>query len=202
MTAPEPNLLCPRCGYDLRALREGRCPECGFGYDHAALRDISRERVARRDSMARWILVRAAVALVCFALAAVAAMDSPSLGWSFFWKWVISILLFAFTIRYQDWTPVYPHHFGSAPSLHGPHVLLSVLFACVVVAVPIVGVILGSIVLVHAWWVMLSVRPEGEVSVQPLEVARSGRWLRPLSWATLGIASLWALLLWGGWYAR
>jgi len=32
-------LLCPQCGYDLRALpEEGACPECGIRYEHAAVR--------------------------------------------------------------------------------------------------------------------------------------------------------------------
>ena len=31
-------LLCPLCGYDLRGLPPGRCPECGHAFDPDALR--------------------------------------------------------------------------------------------------------------------------------------------------------------------
>lgn len=31
-TGHVPRLPCPRCGYDLRGLREARCPECGTEY--------------------------------------------------------------------------------------------------------------------------------------------------------------------------
>lgn len=33
----EQQVCCPQCGYDLRAIPEGRCPECGFGYDHRSV---------------------------------------------------------------------------------------------------------------------------------------------------------------------
>ncbi len=34
-------LHCPQCGYDLRGIPEERCPECGFGFDVPALRDLA-----------------------------------------------------------------------------------------------------------------------------------------------------------------
>src|SRR5688500_6888706 len=37
--APAPNdadLFCPGCGYDLRAIDSGRCPECGLPVDRTA----------------------------------------------------------------------------------------------------------------------------------------------------------------------
>ncbi len=36
-TPIEGDLLCPRCGYNLRGLLANRCPECGVGFDRAAL---------------------------------------------------------------------------------------------------------------------------------------------------------------------
>lgn len=36
----ETSLNCPRCGYDLRAQVEERCPECSLHYDVQALRDV------------------------------------------------------------------------------------------------------------------------------------------------------------------
>jgi hypothetical protein len=35
------DVYCPNCGYNLRAILQRRCPECGFGYDHAGIRDVS-----------------------------------------------------------------------------------------------------------------------------------------------------------------
>lgn len=37
-------LPCPLCGYDLRGLPAGRCPECGHGFDPARLREARRTR--------------------------------------------------------------------------------------------------------------------------------------------------------------
>lgn len=34
-------LHCPQCAYDLRGIAEERCPECGFGFDVPALRDLA-----------------------------------------------------------------------------------------------------------------------------------------------------------------
>lgn len=34
----EPEIFCPQCGYDLRALTSDRCPECGLAIDREAMR--------------------------------------------------------------------------------------------------------------------------------------------------------------------
>jgi len=34
-------VFCPECGYELSPIPRGRCSECGFGYDHAAIRDLA-----------------------------------------------------------------------------------------------------------------------------------------------------------------
>src|SRR5687768_18578285 len=36
------DLRCPLCDYDLRGLTEPRCPECGYAFDWADLRDPAR----------------------------------------------------------------------------------------------------------------------------------------------------------------
>ena len=46
-STPEPaaaELACPLCGYDLRGLTDPRCPECGFAFAWAELRDAQRNR--------------------------------------------------------------------------------------------------------------------------------------------------------------
>src|SRR6266496_169570 len=39
---PQEELRCPLCDYDLRYLIEPRCPECGYAFDWAELRDLER----------------------------------------------------------------------------------------------------------------------------------------------------------------
>ena len=42
--ADDENLVCPLCDYDLRGLTEARCPECGYTFDWADLRDPARRK--------------------------------------------------------------------------------------------------------------------------------------------------------------
>ena len=53
---------CPKCGYDLYDIPEVRCPECGFGFDRAALRDIQSTVEWQRLAVAQAISVRASLA--------------------------------------------------------------------------------------------------------------------------------------------
>ncbi len=34
------DLYCPQCGYNLRAIPENRCPECGFGYNREGVESL------------------------------------------------------------------------------------------------------------------------------------------------------------------
>ena len=45
-------LVCPECGYDLRAIESGRCPECGLEIDRAAM-SVSRLPWAHRRKIGR-----------------------------------------------------------------------------------------------------------------------------------------------------
>ena len=47
-------LPCPLCGYDLRGLPAGRCPECGHGFDPEALR-AEIDALRRRREAAGWL---------------------------------------------------------------------------------------------------------------------------------------------------
>lgn len=38
------DVRCPGCGYNLRGLEEGTCPECGFGVNLEALRELDRRQ--------------------------------------------------------------------------------------------------------------------------------------------------------------
>ncbi|HUU84538.1 MAG TPA: hypothetical protein VM243_13650 [Phycisphaerae bacterium] len=57
------DLLCPQCGYDLRGIPEQRCPECGFGFDHAALRALTSQDNWERDSAYRRTILWAALSV-------------------------------------------------------------------------------------------------------------------------------------------
>ena len=43
MDGSEPEIHCPKCGYDLKGLREDRCPECGTAFDRVHLEGMQRK---------------------------------------------------------------------------------------------------------------------------------------------------------------
>ena len=58
-------LACPQCGYDLFGIPQARCPECGFGFDYAALRHFASTNSLTRYLAARAVITWAGVALAC-----------------------------------------------------------------------------------------------------------------------------------------
>lgn len=64
-------LRCVACGYDVRGIPEAQCPECGFGYDHAAIRTTASHALQLRSEDLRKASRWAWVAIV-FVLAALA----------------------------------------------------------------------------------------------------------------------------------
>jgi hypothetical protein len=58
----ENHVSCPNCGYDLHGIPEVRCPECGFRYDHEALKSLADSADWVRLAAARAVIVRAAIA--------------------------------------------------------------------------------------------------------------------------------------------
>lgn len=60
--ALSPSVVCLQCGYDLRGIPERRCPECGHGYDDAAIRAISSEECWLLDCSYRKITRLSAIA--------------------------------------------------------------------------------------------------------------------------------------------
>src|SRR5215212_7179632 len=76
--APPAAAYCRRCGYSLRGLAGGRCPECGGAFDLA-----NRKTFARRPPRpALWRWARRVALLVT--LLALAAASVP--GW-YWWQW-------------------------------------------------------------------------------------------------------------------
>lgn len=70
-------LHCPRCGYDLQAIPEDRCPECGLGYDHASVRWMADDYSAARLSYARRLFTAGALSVACALGAIVDARITP-----------------------------------------------------------------------------------------------------------------------------
>lgn len=68
------DVYCPNCGYDLRGIPEQRCPECGFGYDHAGIKTLAGQRAC--DMLAAY-----RHAVFGSAFAAAIALVSLSAGW-------------------------------------------------------------------------------------------------------------------------
>jgi hypothetical protein len=46
-------LVCPGCGYDLRGIDSGQCPECGLAIDRAGM-SVARIPWSHRKSLGRW----------------------------------------------------------------------------------------------------------------------------------------------------
>src|SRR5215213_5850324 len=76
--APPAAAHCRRCGYSLRGLESGKCPECGGAFDLAERKTFARR--PPRPALGRW--ARRVALLV--ALLALAAASVP--GW-YGWQW-------------------------------------------------------------------------------------------------------------------
>jgi hypothetical protein len=61
------DVFCPSCGYNLHGIPEIRCPECGFGFDRAAVEAIALHEFERRFATYGGIIARSAFA-AAFAL--------------------------------------------------------------------------------------------------------------------------------------
>src|SRR5687767_4964673 len=76
--ASAPHAYCRGCGYSLRGLAGGNCPECGRAFDLADRRTVGR----RPPRLALWRWVRRTAALVV--VLALAAGSVPAWYW---WEW-------------------------------------------------------------------------------------------------------------------
>ncbi len=75
------HLSCPQCDYDLYGIPELRCPECGFRFDRAALKDLAACADWQRWAVARDVIVRTgwAVPLAIASIAGGPWMPGPTL---------------------------------------------------------------------------------------------------------------------------
>ena len=97
-------LRCPHCKYQLRGLRETRCPECGREFDHDLLISIGhkRRRLRQRRIVASLVLLPAMYAPYSWLL----FIDYPwnAYRWSWIKMWTaLPLLLPASSVR--KWIP-------------------------------------------------------------------------------------------------
>lgn len=57
-------LYCPQCGYNLTALTENRCPECGEGFDPARLEKLQRQTITTRSVVLHLVFAPLGFALI------------------------------------------------------------------------------------------------------------------------------------------
>ena len=62
------DLYCPQCGYNLRAIPENRCPECGFGYNREGIESLCVMEAHKRNVILHRVLMLSTVS-ACSALA-------------------------------------------------------------------------------------------------------------------------------------
>ena len=90
------DFYCPQCGYNLRAIPENRCPECGFGYNRAGIESLSKYRGAASFEASREIIVFSAVSAL-FAGCLLSQRYSPPV--IFVVAPIVMVLLYHFTKR-------------------------------------------------------------------------------------------------------
>lgn len=146
----EEHLACPKCGYDLHGIPEARCPECGFGYDAAAIRAMAVHAESMRFGAARKLTGRATI-VVAFALP-VACVRFGADGWTALW-----IAVVAYLTAFVTWVLVTVAYRGLA-SVPGLFALLAgtgMAFGFTLLLFPIFSVAGSLLVLPFAWRIRL-----------------------------------------------
>lgn len=144
------HLACPQCGYDLHGIPESRCPECGFGYDAAALQSMANTAGIVRLEVARRVIVRATIA---GGLALPSVCDRLGVsGWFQFW-----VLAVAYIVAFSTWLILTDAYRGliSVPNLLTLFVAHAVAIYYLLGAFHFLAVTAGVIVLAMAWHLRL-----------------------------------------------
>ena len=146
----ETHLACPNCGYDLHGIPQVRCPECGFGFDHAALRSLADSADWVRLAAARAVIVRASIAAALWMPLVVA-----KIGGSGFVLFVVTAA--AYLSAYVITLVVTDAYKGpeSLPGLITLFVTLGVALVLVLSTASVVVLVVGLVLLVHGWYVRL-----------------------------------------------
>lgn len=71
-------LACPHCGFDLAGLPDDhRCPECGFGYQRDAIREIAKGEILSRNWLAAQIILLSTMSSCLSLLAIIGRYTAP-----------------------------------------------------------------------------------------------------------------------------
>ena len=146
----EEHLFCPKCGYDLHGIPEVRCPECGFRYDHEALKSLADSTYWARLAAARVVIVRAAIVA-----ALIIPIAAEKAGASGFILLVVAAAAYltAFTVSIIA-TDAYKGP-ESLVGLLAIFVGLGVAFGLVLRLALSVVLIVGMVLLAHGWYVRI-----------------------------------------------
>ncbi len=190
----EKDVFCPRCGYNLRAIPERRCPECGFGYDHAAIQAVALAEVREWDARYRKTIIQATLAIVL--------IIAPRLNFTSLLPplrivpMIVPFLLWGLLARsYSDPKPM---RFFSGPAMYFLYLVGFVTLARLTAWSPFLAVAIATISTGAAW--MTFIRDEPNLPAAPSVLsARDQRVLqarRVLAWVSLAVATLVVLFSW------
>ncbi|HNQ24134.1 MAG TPA: hypothetical protein PKK06_13690 [Phycisphaerae bacterium] len=192
-----PDLFCPRCGYDLRGIPARRCPECGFGYDRAGLRQLAYERTGElRDILRRVLRVSIlALALLTAPLLRCAGLRLASSALPAFAA-VLGALIFWRVHEDCGWA----NWFRPAPITY--LLILGAWFTSqLLVMFPGLGVFLAALLLVWAWFHLPVLPWRLPYATRSAPVEEQAAYKREQGQAVLavGSASLLTLVCWLAW---
>ncbi len=166
---------CPMCGYDLRGIPEDRCPECGFGFQHEAVRNLVAIEAGDRLCGYRAGVWLAVAGFTCAFLPAV-RFGPGWLGWAVIGLYPISILIAVWLVKggvWRWWVAV-------CAVLSLPVLILLAVY-------PLVGWVGGVALVAGAYWRVLGVPARYrrvEDTLPADEGAILGRWRR-LAWGAI-----------------
>jgi hypothetical protein len=162
------SLYCPECAYDLRGIPEGRCPECGFGFERAAVRSIAWLHLKARCSIYRRMVLIAGIAALCWLVGE--------------WQWlrgafvvVLGAALFVIwggLLRSRELPPRSWLKFALAATLLLPAVIVASMYAFAFHAVALLLLLCAAAMLTH----LPSQYLYAERSLPPAETHRLRNW--------------------------
>ena len=146
------HVRCPRCDYDLFGIPEHRCPECGYGYDHEAIRALAAGEAAKRLAAARGIIRSSVICAALTVFPLLASLDASRplqivLG--------TSSLIVAEFVRRRFAQPKAPMFFD-APIFDLVFLPAGLGLAAIIYMLPKFGVLLAVIAVTRAWLTRLT----------------------------------------------
>lgn len=185
---------CPSCGYNLYGIPEERCPECGLRYDLRAVRTLG--RVAHHQ------LVDNACHVTVWSVLAIGLVSAPILlafrGSEGFALLVCLVVMLAgivlrrvlYSAALVDWRD-------------NPAAILVSAMACFFAAtassqLPICARIVATAILAGLWWIHTGSDDRFEFADQSVPTAYRREFVRfhRLSWAALGVATIFVIAGW------